>query len=195
MPKITGPNGVEEEISMEEFQEMMRSGAQVIGIQQVITDQKTGKVVNKYNIPRNPDGSFDVFGGGMFGAMFGDHRSLEEKIADGEAGDEETMENLAMLYLNGGLEADPEIRRRLHTGSASWPRSKTLMRNLTLVCFMPKATVWPVTLPKLHIGWSRLRKTETRMHPRWLKSTAKLKPLRKSSPPGMRRPRQIWQAC
>ena len=66
MPKMKGPDGVEKEISPEEFQEMMRSGdAQVIGIQQIVTDQKTGKVVNKYNIPRNPDGSFDVFGGGL----------------------------------------------------------------------------------------------------------------------------------
>ena len=68
----------------------MRSGdAQVIGIQQIVTDQKTGKVVNKYNIPRNPDGSFDVFGGGLFGAMFGDHRSLEEKTSTGTLGNEE----------------------------------------------------------------------------------------------------------
>lgn len=115
MPKMKGPDGVEKEISPEEFQEMMRSGdAQVIGIQQIVTDQKTGKVVNKYNIPRNPDGSFDVFGGGLFGAMFGDHRSLEEKIADGEAGDEDTMEALAQLYLNGGLEADKDPEKAVY---------------------------------------------------------------------------------
>ena len=102
MPKVTGPDGVEREISMEEFMEALASAdPQNISIQQIVSDTETGETLQTFDIPVEEDGSFDLFGGGLFGEMFGDHRSLEEKIADAEDGDEDTIDELAMLYLNG----------------------------------------------------------------------------------------------
>lgn len=101
MPTVTGADGIEREISQEEFMEALASGGKITGIQQVITDKETGEELQKYDIPVAEDGSFDLFGGGLFGELFGDHRDLEEKIADAEDGDENTIDELAMLYLNG----------------------------------------------------------------------------------------------
>ena len=102
MPKVTGPDGIEREISTEEFMEAL-AGAdpQNISIQQIVTDTSTGEEVERYDIPVGPDGSFDLFGGGLFGSLFADKRDLEEKIEDAEDGDEDTIDELAMLYLNG----------------------------------------------------------------------------------------------
>ena len=102
MPKVTGPDGIEREISTEEFMEAL-AGAdpQNISIQQIVTDTSTGEEVERYDIPVGPDGSFDLFGGGLFGSLFADNRDLEEKIEDAEDGDEDTIDELAMLYLNG----------------------------------------------------------------------------------------------
>lgn len=115
MPKVTGPDGVEREISNEEFMEALASeDAKVIGMQQVIRDNLTGEIVQTFDIPVNEDGSFDLFGGGLFGSLFGDNRSLEEKITDAEDGDEDTMRELANLYLNGDDEVDSDPEKAVY---------------------------------------------------------------------------------
>ena len=83
MPKVTGPDGVEREISNEEFMEALASeDAKVIGMQQVIRDNSTGEIVQTFDIPVNEDGSFDLFGGGLFGSLFGDKKkSSTQKTA------------------------------------------------------------------------------------------------------------------
>ena len=102
MAKMIGPDGVEHEITDEEFMKAMASeDARITGVQQILRDSETGEIVKTYDIPVDEDGSFDLFGGGLFGDMFGDHRDLEEKIADAEDGDVDTIDELAMLYLNG----------------------------------------------------------------------------------------------
>lgn len=107
MPKVTGPDGVEREISMEEFMEALASAnPENISIQQIVRDSETGEELQTFDIPVDEDGSFDLFGGGLFGEMFGDHRTLEEKIEDAEDGDEDTIDELAMLYLNGDPDQD-----------------------------------------------------------------------------------------
>lgn len=113
MAKMIGPDGVEHEITDEEFMKAMASeDARITGVQQILRDSETGEVVKTYDIPVDEDGSFDLFGGGLFGDMFGDHRDLEEKIADAEDGDVDTIDELAMLYLNGdaleGIDQDAE---------------------------------------------------------------------------------------
>ena len=115
MPKVTGPDGIEREISTEEFLEAL-AGAdpQNISIQQIVTDTSTGEEVERYDIPVGPDGSFDLFGGGLFGSLFADNRDLEEKIEDAEDGDEDTMQELAMLYLNGNDEVDPDPQKAVY---------------------------------------------------------------------------------
>lgn len=114
MPTMTDENGIEREISQEEFMEALASGGKITGIQQVITDKETGKELQKYDIPVAEDGSFDLFGGGLFGELFGDRRALEEKIEDAEDGDEDTMRELANLYLNGDEEVDPDPKKAVY---------------------------------------------------------------------------------
>lgn len=104
MPTVTGPDGVEKEISREEFLETMsQEDAKIISVQQIIKDKETGEIISKKEILQK-DGSIDLFGG-----LFADDRCEEELIADAEGGDEDAMRELAKRYLNGDeeVEADP----------------------------------------------------------------------------------------
>ena len=140
MPKVTGPDGVEREISMEEFLAAISDGdAQLVGAQRVVSDSRTGEVLHTTDLPVSEDGTIDVFsslfGGGLFGDLFEDTRTLEEKIRDAQDGDEETMEELAMLFLNGDdeVEADPESAVYWFTKLAELDNSDSQF-NLALHC-------------------------------------------------------------
>lgn len=103
MPTVTDLDGVAKEMSQEEFQEKMSQGdAKIISVQQIITDKETGEVISKKELLQK-DGSIDLFGG-----LFADNRCEEELIEDAEDGDEEAMQKLANLYLNGDAEVDQD---------------------------------------------------------------------------------------
>lgn len=119
MPTVTGPDGVQREISMEEFMDVLsQEDAQLVGVQRVVSDSQTGAVLETQDIPIRKDGSIDTFGalfdGGFFGGLFDDNRSLEKKIADAENGDEDTMEELAILFLNGDFDVDPDPEQAVY---------------------------------------------------------------------------------
>lgn len=111
MPKVIEPDGVEREISNEAFLETLASeDANIVSVSEVIRDNSTGEIVQTFDIPVNDDGSFDLFSR----RLFGDHRDLEKKIADAEAGDVGTIQELANLYLNGSREVDPDPEKAVY---------------------------------------------------------------------------------
>lgn len=99
------------EMSVEEFRKALSEGATITGIQRIITDSTTGEEIERQDIPRRRDGSFDLFGG-LLGGFSDEPETLEGLLEDAEDGDEGAMEELALIYLNGDeefdIEPDPE---------------------------------------------------------------------------------------